>query len=169
LLHWPSDDETNKIALEFLNEVKEKGYTRYVGVSNFTIPQLEYALEMAPIVCNQVEYHPFLSQEKMLHWLNEHNLFLTAYRPLATGKTLTNPILSDIANAYGKTIGQIVLRWLIQQENVCAVPKATTPERQAENLAVFDFELSDEDMERIFWLSKDERLTDPDWAPEWDK
>jgi 2,5-diketo-D-gluconate reductase B len=169
LLHWPTDEESNKAGLGFLNEVLEKGYTKYVGVSNFTIPQLEQAVELAPIVCNQVEYHPFLSQEKMLHWLTDHDLFLTAYRPLAMGRVLNNPILLDMAKQYHKTPGQIVLRWLIQQDNVAAVPKASTPERQKENIGVFDFELTIDDMQRISWLSKDERLTDPDWAPQWDK
>jgi 2,5-diketo-D-gluconate reductase B len=139
-----------------------------VGVSNFTIAQLDDARRLAPIVCNQVEYQPYLSQEKMLHYLREHQLFLTAYRPLARGKVLADPILQEIAAQHGKNISQIVLRWLVQQGDVAVIPKATSIERQQENLAIFDFELSADDMQAVFGLNRDERLTNPEMAPEWD-
>jgi len=168
LLHWPSDDASNQKGLELLNEALHKGYTRLAGVSNFNTQQLEQAVRLAPIVCNQVEYHPFLSQEKMLADLKQHNLFLTAYRPLAQGKVATDPVLSELAEKYGKTPSQVALRWLVQQEDIVVIPKASSADRRKENLAVFDFELSPEDMEIVFSLGKNERLTDPEWAPKWD-
>jgi 2,5-diketo-D-gluconate reductase B len=168
LLHWPSDAHANQIGAELLHEAIHKGYVKNVGVSNFTIAQLDEARRLAPLVCNQVEYQPYLSQEKMLHYLREHQLFLTAYRPLARGKVLADPTLQEIAARHGKSISQIVLRWLVQQGDVAVIPKATSLERQQENLDIFDFELSAGDMQSIFGLNRNERLTNPATAPQWD-
>lgn len=168
LLHWPSTDDTNQLGAELLNEVLHKGYTKNVGVSNFNIAQLDKTLDLAPIVCNQVEYHPYLSQEKMLDFLKQKDLFLTAYRPLALGSVTGDPVLLDIAKTHNKSIGQVVLRWLIQQDNVSVIPKSLSFERQNENLHIFDFELNQDEMSRIFNLNKNERLTNPETAPKWD-
>ena len=168
LLHWPSDEESNKAGLGFLHEALHKEYARHVGVSNFNSIQLEQAIGLAPVCCNQVEYHPYLSQEKMLTLLKKHDLFLTAYRPLALGKVVTDPLLLELGAKYGRTAGQIALRWLVQQGDVAVIPKASSAERRRENLAIFDFELSQDDMESIFTLNRNERLTNPSTAPEWD-
>lgn len=167
LLHWPLDETANRKALDALNEVLHRQYTKHVGVSNFTVSQLETALQHAPVVCNQVEYHPFLSQDKQLDFLRKNGLFLTAYRPLANGAVATDPLLVSLGEKYGKTPGQIALRRIVQQGAV-AVPKAASPERQRENLDVFDFALSEEDMEAIAALPKDGRLVNPAFAPRWD-
>lgn len=169
LLHWPGSDEANKLALDLLNTCIDKGYTRLVGVSNFTIAQLEYARRLAPVICNQVEYHPYLSQQKMLENLREHNMFLTAYRPLVKGTITNDKTLIELAEKYNRTAGQIVLRWLVQQPNVAAIPKAASEKNRADNLNIFDFELSDDDMQRIFSLNKNQRFVSPSWAPVWDK
>lgn len=168
LLHWPADDESNRIGTELLNEVLHKGYAKNVGVSNFNISQLEKAIATAPVVCNQAEYHPFLSQEKMLGFLRQHDLFFTAYRPLAQGKVSADPVLKEIAAKYGKTAGQVALRWIAQQDDIAMIPKSSSPERQKENIDIFDFELTGKEMEQIFALERNERLTDPATAPEWD-
>jgi 2,5-diketo-D-gluconate reductase B len=167
LLHWPSDDEANKKGLELLNNVLQKGYTKSIGVSNFNVDQLSKAVEQAPVICNQVEYHPYLSQKAMLAYLKEHSMFLTAYSPLAIGKVFKDVKLQAIAEKYKKSISQIVLRWLVQQEDIVVIPKASTKERRIDNLNIFDFELSTEDMNTIF-KSKKARLVDPAWAPKWD-
>jgi len=168
LLHWPSDDESNKAALDSLNEVLNRDYAQHVGVSNFNLQQLEQAISLAPVRCNQVEYHPFLSQQKMLDYLKAHDLFLTAYRPLALGKVVTDPVLLEIAKKHERSASQVALRWLLQQGDVAVIPKASSAERRTENLAVFDFELTAEDMDAIFALNREERLTNPSTAPEWD-
>ena len=169
LLHWPGTDEANKLALDLLLECQNKGYTRLIGVSNFTIRMLEYARNHAPIICNQVEYHPYLSQQKMLEYLGENNMFLTAYRPLLKGAITTDKTLTQLAQKYSRTEGQIVLRWLMQQPNVAAIPKAASATHRANNLKIFDFELSEDDMQTIFALNKNQRFVTPSWSPDWDK
>ncbi|MBS1624770.1 MAG: aldo/keto reductase [Bacteroidetes bacterium] len=168
LLHWPSDPESNKTAVAQLNEVINKGYAKSVGVSNFTIAQLEEARKEAPIICDQVEYHPYLSQAKLLAYLRSYDMALTAYRPLALGKVTKDPVLMDIASKHHKTAGQVTLRWLVQQDDVAVIPKTTHRERMAENFNIFDFELTQQEMDAIFALNKDERLTNPSTAPDWD-
>jgi 2,5-diketo-D-gluconate reductase B len=154
LLHWPSDDEANKKAVDNLNKTLSKGYSKSIGVSNFNISQLDAAIARAPVICNQVEYHPFLSQQKMLTHIKEQDMFLTAYSPLALGKVAKNTLLMEIARRYKKTASQVTLRWLIQQGDVAVIPKASSAERRKQNLDIFDFELSKEDMAAIFTLSK---------------
>ncbi len=168
LLHWPSDEERNKIAVAQLNDVINKGYAKNVGVSNFTIAQLEAARKDAPIICDQVEYHPYLSQAKLLAYLRSYDMALTAYRPLALGKVSEDAVLLDIASKHNKTAGQVALRWLVQQDNVAVIPKTSHRERLVENFSIFDFELTDAEMEAIHGLNRHERLTNPATAPKWD-
>jgi diketogulonate reductase-like aldo/keto reductase len=167
LLHWPQDEDANKRALEQLHQAMLKGYAKYIGVSNFTLNQLEQAMPVAPVICNQVEYHPYLSQEKMLAFLKQHDMFLTAYSPLAIGKVMKDKTLTLLAEKYAKSISQVTLRWLVQQ-GVVAIPKASSKERMQQNLGIFDFELSGEDMNAVFALSSGRRLRNPDFAPRWD-
>ncbi len=168
LLHWPSDDEANKAAIDLLNEALNKGYTKTIGVSNFNLEQLARAITQAPIICNQVEYHPFISQQKILNYLREQHMFLTAYSPLALGKVFKNETLQEIAKKHNRTTSQVTLRWLIQQGDIAVVPKASSTERRKENLCIFDFELTNDDMVTISGLDKGERLGNPAWAPKWD-
>ncbi|TXI86274.1 MAG: aldo/keto reductase [Crocinitomicaceae bacterium] len=168
LLHWPTDELTNQRGAELLLKAQEKGYAKHIGVSNFTIAQLKTTLEIAPIVCNQVEYHPFLGQTKMLDFLRDNALFLTAYRPLALGNIDHEALLQSLAEKHQKTVGQIVLRWLIQQQDVVVIPKSGNKARQLENISIFDFELSEDEMHAMFALNRNERLTNPETAPRWD-
>lgn len=168
LLHWPADETSNQMGAELLNEVLHKGYAKHVGVSNFNVSQVQKAKEIAPIICNQVEYHPYLAQEKMLDYLRQQDMILTAYRPLALGKVTEDQVLVEIAGKHRKTVGQVVLRWLIQQDDIVMVPKYASGSRQRENLQVFDFELSESEMKLIFGLNTNERLTNLATAPEWD-
>lgn len=168
LLHWPTDELTNQRGAELLFKAQEKGYAKHIGVSNFTIPQLKTTLEIAPIVCNQVEYHPFLAQTKMLNFLREHDLFMTAYRPLAMGNFEHEAVLQELAQKHQKTVGQIMLRWLIQQKDVVVIPKSGNKSRQLENISIFDFELSEDEIQMLFGLNRNERLTNPATAPKWD-
>jgi 2,5-diketo-D-gluconate reductase B len=168
LLHWPSTEEMNKRGADLLNEVLHKQYAKAVGVSNFNIQQVSDALKLAPIVCNQVEYHPYLEQEKLLNFLYENDLFLTAYRPLMMGKILDDAQLLSLAKEHNKTVSQIVLRWMMQQKDIAVIPKSSNSERQIENLNVFDFELSKNEMELISHLNCGDRTTNPEMAPIWD-
>jgi 2,5-diketo-D-gluconate reductase B len=137
-------------------------------VSNFPSGLFREALELAPVIVNQVEYHPYLSQEAVLRVCAERGVELTAYRPLARNEVGRDPVMREIAQAHGATPAQVALRRLIDQPPVSAVPKASSPERRRENLAALDLELSDEDRARIDALPKDRRRVQVAWAPDWD-
>jgi len=154
LLHWPADQETNKLAVGLLHECYHKQYAKHVGVSNFSQAQCEAALQQAPICCNQVEYNPHKNLTGLASYLQQQNMVLTAYSPLARGAVLGEGVIQQLAAQYSRTGSQIVLRWLVQQNNVAAIPKASNAKHCLENMQVFDFELADEHMQQIFGLGK---------------
>ncbi len=168
LIHWPSDDMNLKECLETLMELQQQSKTRLIGVSNFPASLVKEARAIAPVICNQVEYHPYLRQSSVLNVVREHGMMLTAYCPIAKGEVLQDQNLIDLGEKYGKSPTQITLRWLVQQENVAAIPKASSHEHRAENLDIFDFSLTDEEMNHIHSLSKNHRLINPEFAPVWD-
>lgn len=172
LLHWPSKTIPLKETMLALNEVQTAGLARHIGISNFTTSLIEEAtsLTSVPLAVDQVEYHPYLSQEKVLEALRAHGMALTAYAPLAHAKVSDDKVIQEIARAHDKTPGQIALRWLVQQDGVIAIPKSGNPERQKQNIEIFDFKLSAEEMARIFALQTPKgRIIDPAGvAPEWD-
>jgi 2,5-diketo-D-gluconate reductase B len=169
LIHWPDPDVPVERPLEAMQTLREEGKLRHLGVSNFTPSLLEEALEHAPVVCNQVEYHPFLAQDSLLALAREHGLLLTAYSPLARGRVMEDGTLREIGAEHGKTPAQVTLRWLVQQDRLAAIPRARSADHRRENLEIFDFELSDEEMARIAALDEGLRLIDPDFAPEWER
>src|SRR5690348_7955818 len=144
LVHWPQPKVPFTETLGALAKAKRQGLTRHVGVSNFTLAMLEEAVQVCPepLVTNQLEYHCYLPQDRMLAALKRHGMILTAYCPVARGKLLDDPTVGEIAKAHGKTHAQICLRWLIQQPGVAAVPRALEERHIAENIDVFDFSLS---------------------------
>ncbi|HEY1475150.1 MAG TPA: aldo/keto reductase [Pseudolabrys sp.] len=172
LVHWPQPKVPFKETLGALAKAKRSGMARHIGVSNFTVATLDEAVRVCPepLITNQVEYHAYLPQDRMLAALKRHGMILTAYCPMARGKLLDNPVVGDIAKAHGKTIGQICLRWLIQQPMVAAVPRPLEEAHIEEDLDVFDFSLSEDEMRRISALrSRNVRIADPpERAPEWD-
>jgi 2,5-diketo-D-gluconate reductase B len=168
LLHWPNPDVPMERTLEAMAQLREEGKAREIGVSNFPAAMLERALEVAPVFCDQVEYHPFLDQEPLLRLARERDVLITAYSPLAHGHVPSDDTLTEIGERHGKTAGQVALRWLLHQPAVSPIPKASSHERRAENLDVFDFELSPEERARIDALPKDLRTANPPWAPDWD-
>ena len=147
--------------------------TRGIGVSNFPSKLLKEAarLSEAPLITDQVEYHPYLSQQAVLQTLRDMGGALTAWSPIAQGRVVKDPVLNAIGAAHGKSATQVTLRWLIQQEGVIAIPRTTNASRAAENLAVFDFSLSDAEMAAIFDLAEPNgRIGDwIDPAYQWDK
>lgn len=146
LLHWPSTDVPLEEQIFSLNQARTEGKTRHIGVSNFNIALMQEAVRLsaAPIVTNQVEYHPYLDQSALLAVARNGGLSLTAYFAMAEGRVLKEPLLRDIASRHGKTVAQVVLRWLVQQTGVVALSKTVSEQRAAENLAIFDFALSEE-------------------------
>lgn len=172
LIHWPQPKVPFTETLGALAKAKRSGLTRHVGVSNFTLAMLEEAVQVCPepLITNQIEYHAYLPQDRMLAALHRHGMILTAYCPVARGKLLDDPVIGEIAKAHEKTHAQICLRWLIQQPMVAAVPRALEESHIVEDLDVFDFSLSDEEMRRISALrSRNIRIADPpERAPKWD-
>lgn len=172
LVHWPQPKVPFAETLGALAKAKRQGMTRHIGVSNFTLAMLEEAVQVCPepLITNQVEYHCYLPQDRMLAAVRRHGMILTAYCPVARGRLLDDPTVGDIAKAHGKTRAQICLRWLVQQPGVAAVPRALEERHIAENLNVFDFSLSVEEMQRLSALrSRRLRIADPpERAPQWD-
>ena len=171
LLHWPVKDVPLEETLRALEAVQKLGMTRAIGVSNFTVALMKEAVEnlKCAIACNQVEYHIQLSQKPVLDYASQHHIAVTAYCPLGRGQLLQDPVLKQMGQKHGKTPAQIALRWLIQQKNVTAIPKAANEKNGRDNLAIFDFELDASDLKAIDGLGKDQRLINPSFAPLWDK
>ena len=172
LVHWPQPKVPFAETLGALAKAKRSGLTRHIGVSNFTLAMLDEAVRVCPepLITNQIEYHAYLPQDRMIAELRRHGMVLTAYCPVARGQLLNDPIVGEIAKARSKTHAQICLRWLIQQPMVAAVPRALEEVHIAEDLDVFDFSLSDDEMRRISALrSRNIRIADPpERAPKWD-
>ena len=170
LLHWPNPQVPLEETLGGLAEAQRLGLTRHIGVSNFTVALIEEAVAKSttPLVCNQVEYHPYLDQNKVLAACRAHDLALVAYSPVAKGRVKNAEVLTRIGARYGKTAAQICLRWLIQQD-VVAIPRTSKIERLSENLEIFDFNLTDEEMGEIFAMgTRGGRIVDYGFAPKWD-
>lgn len=173
LLHWPNPKVDFQAMFDSLNKVRADGLTRHIGISNYPTDWMERAIAAseAPLVTNQVEYHPFLSQKAVYPALRKAGMALTAYCPLAQGRVFKDERLADIAEHHGKNPGQITLRWLIQQDGVVAIPRSGKEAHASNNFEVFDFELSQAEMDAIAALAKpDGRVINPEGlAPEWDK
>jgi 2,5-diketo-D-gluconate reductase B len=154
LVHWPNPSVPLEETLGAMTELQGEGSVKHVGVSNFPPPMVEEATEHAEIFCNQVEYHPYRAQDELLEQAREMDYLLTAYSPVARGGVSNDATLQEIGQAHGKTPAQVALRWLIQQEKVAAIPKAASEDHLRSNLDIFDFELNDEEMERVFALRR---------------
>ena len=170
LIHWPNPEVPLGESLGAMAELRDAGRVRHIGVSNFNVALMREAMEDhgAEIICNQVEYHPFLSQRPVLDYARARGAAVTAYCPLARGEAAGDPTLERIAAKHGKTSAQVALRWLLQQDGVAAIPKAAKSEHLRANLEVFDFALDDDDLAAIDRLPGDRRQIDPGWAPAWD-
>lgn len=168
LVHWPNPDFDLKLTLDTMQGLAAEQKTRFIGVSNFPPRLLMEALEIAPsIAANQVEYHPFLGQGKLLEMAETHDLVLEAYSPLAHGLVAGSDELAAIGEAHGKNAIQVALRWLTQQDRVVAVTRSSAREHIVELFEIFDFELTADEVKAIDALPKDRRQVDPEWAPEW--
>ncbi len=170
LLHWPNPQVPLPETVGALARVRQQGMARHIGVSNFTVALIEEAVAACPepLACDQVEYHPYLDQAKVMEACAHHGMALVAYSPIAKGRIKSDRALARIGDRYRKTAAQVCLRWLVQQ-NVSAIPRTSKLERLQENIDILDFELSDEDMREISALgSSSGRLTDFGFAPKWD-
>lgn len=170
MIHWPNKQYSLEQTLEAMLVLRDQGKAMNIGVSNFPLGLMKFVIEdlRIPLYSNQVEFHPYLSQFDLLEYSYDNDFLITAYSPLAQGKVFEDETLINIGEEYGKNPGQVALRWLIEQENVIAIPKASTAEHLESNIDIFDFELSDEHFEQIDELNKSQRLVNPTFAPDWD-
>src|ERR1700719_1777196 len=170
LLHWPNPQVPLVETLGGLAHVKKLGMVRHIGVSNFTVALIEEAIAACPepLACDQVEFHPSLDQTKVREACALHGMALIAYSPVAKGRIKGDQTLVRIGQVHGKTAAQVCLRWLVQQ-NVSAIPRTSRIERLSENIDIFDFALSAEEMLQISQMASARgRLTDFGFAPKWD-
>jgi 2,5-diketo-D-gluconate reductase B len=169
LIHWPSSKVSLEWALREFAALRKQGKARTIGVSNFTMSLLRQALEIVgDLAANQVEYHPYLDQRPLLDLMRSRGLVLIAHSPLVRGKILDDPVLQEIAQARQLSVAQVVLRWLVQQERVVAIPGALNVEQLRENLKVLDVTLANEEMAAISALARGTRIVDPPHGPAWD-
>jgi diketogulonate reductase-like aldo/keto reductase len=172
MVHWPMPDMPLAETMGALAEMKRRGLAHHIGVANFNIALMEKAIALCPepLAALQAEYHIGLDQTKVLEFCRARGMAFVSYCPLGRGRLLENPTVAEIARAKGKSPAQIALRWLVQQQNVAAIPGTSTPKRAAENLDVFNFALTDDEMTRLHALARPEgRLVSPKGrAPAWD-
>lgn len=155
LVHWPNPEIALSETMPALAKAKRQGLARHIGVANFNIALLDQAIKLCPepLVALQAEYHAYLDQSKLLAAVRQRGMAFIAYCPLGRGRLFSDPVLAGIAKARGRSIAQVALRWLMQQ-NVAAIPRSSDPQRIADNFKVFDFTLSDDEMTRISALKR---------------
>lgn len=170
LIHWPNKDVPLKESIAALCQAKRSGLARHIGVSNFTMAMVDEAVTLAtePLVANQCENHPLIDQSRLIAKTRSHGLAFVSYTPLGRGVLSGKGPIAAAAKAHGKTESQIVLRWHVQQ-GLVAIPRSSNPGRIAENINIFDFELSGAEMAAITALHRpDGRVVNPAFAPSWD-
>jgi 2,5-diketo-D-gluconate reductase B len=170
LVHWPSKDMKLPAVFEALMKLKQEGRTRAIGVANFPVALLKKVVEEigTPIACNQIEYHVMLDQTKVRNYLAAMSIPLVAYCPLAQGRAASDETLAAIGRKHNATAAQVALKWLLDQDGVVAIPKASRAESQKANLGALGVELDDEDRKAIATLPKDQRFVKPAFSPAWD-
>ena len=159
LIHWPAFSTNLGDMLEIMYGIKESKKARAIGVSNFNTTLLNECTRLGfeDIYCNQVEYHPFLSQEILLKKMNEMGVIPVAYCPLCRGDVAKDRVIIELSEKYNKTPSQVTLRWIIQQ-NAVVIPKSAKKRRLKENIGIYDFEIDNQDMDRIHSLARGQRL-----------
>jgi 2,5-diketo-D-gluconate reductase B len=163
LIHWPNPEIALAENMPALAKAKRLGLARHIGVANFNIALLDQAIKLCPepLAALQAEYHPYLDQSKLLAAVRQHGLVFIAYCPLGRGRLFGDPVLAEIAGKRGRSVAQVALRWLLQQD-VAAIPFSSKPQRIADNFNVFDFTLTDDEMKRIAALKRsDGRVANP--------
>lgn len=165
LIHWPTPDRGDYVQTwRAMEEIYRSGRAKAIGVSNFQPHHIQKLLDQTEIVpvVNQIELHPYFTQETVRAFNAEHGIATEAWSPIAQGRVLHDPAVQAIAERAGRTTAQVALRWHIQRGNI-VFPKSVSTERMTQNLNLFDFSLTEEDMATISALNRDERIgPDPD-------
>lgn len=150
LIHWPNPDIPVGETLSAMAKLVQLGKVRNIGVSNFMIHHMEEALEVTeePIAVNQIKYHPYHNQQKLLEYCEDHDVLVTAYSPFGNGDLIGDKALNRIAAKYERNMPQVVLKWLLMK-GIVVIPKSTNPDHIASNMGIFDWELEEDDFEAI--------------------
>ena len=162
LIHWPNPRVPLAETLGAMAKMKQEGYARQIGVSNFTVALLDETSRISsePLVCDQVECHPFLNQDKVVAACRKQKMAVVAYSPIARGGAKGDKVLEKVGKAHGKSAAQVCLRWLVQQ-GISVIPRTAKVERLSSNAEIFDFALTDEEMASIQKLTgRERRLVD---------
>lgn len=172
LIHWPSPGDEVPMAeyLSALRDAQREGLTDHIGISNFTCAQMDQAWEIlgdTPIFTNQVEVHPFLANRQVVEHARKLGIQVTGYMPLAVGKVMEDETLQRIARERNATPAQIAIAWVVSR-GVVPIPSSTRSEHQKANLDALKIKLSDEEIEAIDALDRNDRIANPDFAPAWD-
>jgi diketogulonate reductase-like aldo/keto reductase len=170
LIHWPNKDVPLAESIGALCRTKRDGRAKHIGVANFTVALIDEAAKLAgePLVTNQIEVHPFIDRSKVIAASRRHGLSITAYCPVARGAAPGDEVLARIGAVHGKSPAQVSLRYLVQQ-GIIPIPRSSNPQHLADNLAVFDFALSEAEMAELARLkSANKRIVSPPHAPQWD-
>ncbi len=170
LIHWNNPNVPFKVSIGALCKAKRDGKAKHVGFANFTTTMLDEALAVTsePLVCNQIEVHPFINQDKVIAASKKHGMAVVAYVPIARGKVPGNEVLERIGKTHGKSSAQVSLRYLTQQ-GLIPIPRTANPAHLKENLDVFDWTLSEAEMAELRKLNATNmRVVNPPHAPKWD-
>ena len=170
LIHWPNPRIPLSETIDALCRMKRAGLTRHIGISNFTVPLVEEAINLTtePLVTNQIEWHPYLDQSKVVAVCRDHGLSVTAYSPIARGQAPGDKKLKTVGMAHGKTASQVCLRFLIN-EGAIVIPRTSKLEHLTENFDIFNFDLSETEMEEIRGFARPRgRIVDWSGSPQWD-
>jgi 2,5-diketo-D-gluconate reductase B len=170
LVHWPAPGMDLAEIFDTMMTLMDEGRVRAIGVCNFPVALLRVAIDeiKAPIACNQIEYHAMLDQSAVRNYLKPKGIPVTAYCPLAQGRMANDPTLAAIGKKHDASAAQVALKWLLDQDGVAAIPKASRKESQQANLDALKVKLDDEDRAAIAALPKDKRCVSPGFAPTWD-
>ncbi|WP_111641597.1 2,5-didehydrogluconate reductase DkgB [Marinimicrobium alkaliphilum] len=173
LIHWPSPNGEVPMAdyLDGLGRARAQGLTRHIGVSNFTIAQIDEALALPVgkyLVTNQVEVQPYLANRKLVEHCQRRGLQVTGYMPLAVGKVMKDPVLKAIGERHGASAAQVALAWVVSR-GIAVIPASTNPQHQQSNLEALELTLNAEDIAQIDALDAGERIANPPFAPHWDQ
>lgn len=172
LIHWPdiSEKVSMQTYLSMLARAEELGFTRKIGVSNFTIAQLDEAIQIlgaGKIYTNQVEVHPYLQNDKVVAHCKANNVKVTGYMPLAVGRIMQDPTLLRIASTHNVSVAEVAIAWQLQR-GLTTIPSSTKKINLETNLQALELTLSDDDMAEIKMLNKNERIANPEFSPYWD-
>ncbi|WP_458184979.1 aldo/keto reductase [Haladaptatus sp. NG-WS-4] len=166
-IHWPAREYDPEETLAAFDQLYDDGRIEHIGVSNFEPEHLDRAQEVldAAVFANQVEMHPLLQQDELVEYAQDNDITLVAYSPLARGEVFDVPELNEVAEKHGVSEAQVSLAWLLQKDNVVAIPKATGTDHIEDNFAALDLELDDDDIEKIDGIDQKKREVNPDFAP----